>query len=174
MRQTEARPQMSFRKRLLLHPTLSGLVLLLWLSITNAASLGLTLLGLMLALCIPHLTHAFWPEAARPFRCVPALRFLAVFLRDIVVANWGVARRVIASPERLTPNLVDVPLDLRDPFLATMLASIVSLTPGTLSIDVDQERWMLRVHALDAPDAQALIDDIKNRYEAALMEIFVC
>ena len=68
----------------------------------------------------------------------------------------------------------EVPLDLRDPFVATILASIVSLTPGTVSIDVDQTRWVLCLHALDAPDSVALIHDIKQRYEAPLKEIFAC
>jgi multicomponent K+:H+ antiporter subunit E len=57
-----------------------------------------------------------------------------------------------------------VPLDLRDPFVATLLASVVSLTPGTVAIDIDRERWILLVHALDAPDPQALADEIKQRY----------
>ena len=84
------------------------------------------------------------------------------------------ARRVIASPQRLSPAFVDVPLDLRDPFVATLLACVVTLTPGTLSIDVDQQRWILRVHALDAPDPGALVQEIKSRYETALREIFAC
>lgn len=83
------------------------------------------------------------------------------------------ARRVIASPQRLSPAFVDVPLGLRDPFVATLLACVVTLTPGTLSIDVDQQHWVLRVHALDAPDPEALVLEIQTRYEAA-QEIFAC
>ncbi|MFA7300589.1 MAG: Na+/H+ antiporter subunit E, partial [Sideroxydans sp.] len=66
------------------------------------------------------------------------------------------------------------PLDLRDPFAATVLGSIVSLTPGTVSIDVDRERWVLHLHALNAPDPEALIREIKQRYEAPIKEIFTC
>ena len=121
--------------RYLPRPMLSLSLLIVWLAITNAASLGLFLLGLTLALLIPPCTRAFWPEAARPFRWRPALRFLFVFAYDIVVANISVARRVIASPQRLSPAFVDVPLGLRDPFVATLLACVVTLTPGTLSID---------------------------------------
>ena len=160
--------------RYLPRPMLSLSILIVWLAITNAASLGLFLLGLTLALLIPPCTRAFWPEAARPFRWRPALRFLFVFAYDIVVANINVARRVIASPQRLSPAFVDVPLGLRDPFVATLLACVVTLTPGTLSIDVDQQHWVLRVHALDAPDPEALVQEIQTRYEAALREIFAC
>jgi multicomponent K+:H+ antiporter subunit E len=85
-----------------------------------------------------------------------------------------VARRVVGPVGRLEPAFVEVPLDLRDPFVATILASIVSLTPGTVSIDVDQQRWVLYLHALDAPDPAALIREIKQRYEAPLKEVFAC
>ena len=161
-------------RRLVPRPVLSFSLLLLWLSITNAASFGLLLLGIVLAVVVPRLTRGFWPEAIRLSHPLRALRFLGLFAWDIVLANWGVARRVLGSPERLSPALVEVPLDLRDPFLATLLGSVVSLTPGTVSIDVDQTRWILLVHALDAPDPQALIDEIKTRYEKAIMEMFAC
>ena len=86
----------------------------------------------------------------------------------------AVARRVVGPVARLKPAFVEMPLDLRDPFVATLLGSIVSLTPGTVSITVDQERWVLCLHALDVPDPDALIRQIKHRYEAPLMEIFAC
>jgi multicomponent K+:H+ antiporter subunit E len=58
--------------------------------------------------------------------------------------------------------------------VATILASIITLTPGTVSVDIDQERHMLLVHALDVTDVPAAIDTIKRRYEAPLKEIFGC
>ena len=161
-------------RTILPRPGLSMTVLLLWAAITNAASLGLLLLGGVLAVAVPLLTHHFWPDPARLIRPWPALRFLGVFALDIVTANWRVARQVIGPLHRLSPAFVEVPLDLRDPFIATLLGSIVSLTPGTVAIDVDQQRWVLLVHALDAPDPQAVISEIKQRYESALKEIFAC
>ncbi len=153
---------------------LSGAILLVWLAITNAASLGLFVLGAILAILLPRLTIGFWSGSVRSFRWRPALRFLLVFFYDLIVANWSMARRVLFSPHRLATVMVEVPLDLRDPFLATVLAGIVSLTPGTLSIDVDTKCWILHVHALDSPDPGALRSEIKTRYETALKEIFVC
>jgi len=76
--------------------------------------------------------------------------------------------------ERLRPEFLEVPLDLRDPFLATLLGSIVSLTPGTVSIDIDRERWVLLVHALHVDDAAAAIAAIKTRYEAPIRRVFGC
>lgn len=161
-------------RTLLPRPGSSLTVLLLWAVITNAASLGLLLLGCLLAIAIPLLTRRFWPNPPRLVHPWRALRFLGIFASDIVTANLRVARQIIGPLHRLSPAFVEVPLDLRDPFIATLLGSIVSLTPGTVSIDVDRQRWVLLVHALDAPDPSALIGEIKERYELALKEIFAC
>lgn len=161
-------------RRLLPRPALSAIIFLLWVALNNAATPGTLLLGGLLALALPFVTRPFWsdaPRLARPGRLFTLALRIAT---DIILANLSVARRVIGPVSRLKPAFIEVPLDLRDPFVATVLSSIVSLTPGTVSIDVDQRRWVLLIHALDAPDADALIREIKQRYEMPLKEIFAC
>ncbi len=161
-------------RRLIPRPGLSVAIFLLWAALTNVASFGMMLLGGLLALGLPFAVRSFWPNAPHLARPMSVPGFAARVLADIVIANWAVARRVIGPVERLQPAFIEVPLDIRDPFIATLLASIVSLTPGTVSIDVDTVSWVLKVHALDAPDPEALAHQIRQRYEAPLREIFAC
>jgi len=161
-------------RRLLPRPVLSLALFLLWAMLTNAASLGTLVLGGLLALVLPFIVLPFWPDARRIARPGLVPGFAARVVWDMLIANWAVARRVVGPLAKLHPAFVEVPLDLRDPFAATVLGSIVSLTPGTVSIDVDRERWVLQLHALDAPDPDALIREIKQRYEAPIKEIFAC
>lgn len=164
----------SLLRRLFIRPALSVTIFLLWAALTNAASPGTLLLGGLLALTLPFVTRSFLPDAPQVARPLAVPLLAARVLLDIVIANWAVARRVMGPLNRLESAFVDVPLDLRDPFVATILASIVSLTPGTVSVDVDRERWVLQLHALDVPDPDALIRKIKRRYEAPVREIFAC
>lgn len=156
------------------HPAMSISILLLWVALNNSASIGTLVLGGVLALGLPLAIHRFWtdaPQLAHPgLALITALRIAA----DILLANWAVARLVVGPIRRLNPAFIEVPLDIRDPFVATVLAGIVTLTPGTVSVDVDQESWILKVHALDAPDPAALVRDIKQRYETPLRKIFTC
>lgn len=161
-------------RRLLPRPAMSAAIFVVWLLLTNAASLATLLLGLLLAVLLPAFTVRFWPGAPSAGKPWVVAKLAWVFSVDIILANWGVARRVLGPVKRLSPCFVDVPLDLRDPFVITILGSMVSLTPGTVSIDADLERRILHVHALDAPDPALLIQDIKQRYEAPLKEIFSC
>jgi multicomponent K+:H+ antiporter subunit E len=134
--------------------------------ITNAASLALLLLGALLAVAVPLLTPPFWPDPPRLVRPWRGTAFPGPSSRSTSSPPTGASpARSSARLHRLSPAFVEVPLDLRDPFIATLLGSVVSLTPGTVSIDVDQQRWVLLVHALDAPDPQALVREIKERYE---------
>jgi multicomponent K+:H+ antiporter subunit E len=161
-------------RRLVPHPPISLAILALGLALASSISPGHLVLSAAIALAVPWLTRAFWADRPPIVEPLAAAWLFLVVMRDIVVANWQVARLVVGPTERLRPGFVEVPLALTDWFVATILGSIVSLTPGTVAIDIDRERAVLLVHVLDLDDPQALIATIKSRYEAPLKEIFAC
>lgn len=160
-------------RKLLPHPWLSALLVLVWMALVNRWALGSLVFAVMLAVAIPRLTAPYWPDAQgfrRPGR-IPA--YLAIVLWDIVKANFGVARIVLFTPRRaLRPAWIVVPLDLRRPEAITALAATITLTPGTVSCDLSEDGRSLLVHCLHAPDPAAVQDEIVTRYQARLKEIF--
>ncbi len=165
---------MTARVSLLPHPGLSSFLLVLWLLLNNSAAPGHLVLGALLGVLIPLFTRRFWPERLGLARPGLMLRFSGRVLWDIIVANFAVARVVLGPRSAIRPAFVRVPLDIHDDFPVTVLASVVSLTPGTVSADIDAERRNLLVHALSVSDTEALAQDIKARYEAPIKEIFAC
>lgn len=165
---------MSLVRTLLPHPLLSGLLLLTWLLLVNSFTLGQALLGAVLGLLIPHLTRGFWEERAPIRRPLLALRLLAIFLWDIVVANLVVAKLVLGPRRALQPCFVYLQLELENDFAIVLLANMITLTPGTVSVDVSPDRRTLVVHCLSEPDPEAAVALIKSRYERPLKEIFAC
>lgn len=161
-------------RRILPHPLLSAILLFTWLLMVNDFSLGHWLLGAFLALVLPLLCRDLLLSTPRIRRPGLLLRFIALVLYDIVVANLQVARLVLGPKARLQPGFVEIPLELTDDLAITILASVITLTPGTVSADLSDDRRMLLVHGLDVPDPQALAADIKARYEAPLKEVFEC
>jgi multicomponent K+:H+ antiporter subunit E len=105
-------------------------------------------------------------------RYAPLLRLLGVVLLDIVIANLRVARLILGPRARLRPAFFVVPVALRDPYPVTLLASIISLTPGTVSADLSADGRALLVHGLDVDDVPGTVSRIRARYERPLMEIF--
>ena len=153
-------------------PLLSVALLAVWLLAHNAFTPGLVLLGALLAVVVPIATRHFWPEYPRTVRYAPLARLTATVLLDIVVANVRVARLILGPKERLRPAFFELPVTLRGDFAITLLASIISLTPGTVSADLSSDRRTLLVHGLDVDDAEHAVTSIKQRYERLLAEVF--
>ena len=151
---------------------ISATVLVLWLLLNNTLEPGKVLLGAVLAVLIPLLTIGLRPDQPTIRRPMAVLRLGLVVLYDIVVANIQVAIRILGPERHLTPRFIWLPLDIRDPHGIAALAGIITMTPGTLSSDLTADRRYLLVHALDADDPDAVCAEIKQRYEAPLMEIF--
>ncbi len=165
---------MSLFARLVPHPALTLGVAGLWLVVASSYTLNSLLVGLFLGLLLPFSLRAFLEDVPRIRKPLLALRLFLRVCGDIFIANWQVARQVLGPIDRLRPAFVTVPLDTRDPFVATLLGSIVSLTPGTVSIEIDTEAGTLFVHALNVADEKVTMATIKARYEAPLREIFGC
>lgn len=159
-------------KRWLPHPVLSALLAAVWLLLQQSVAPPQLLTAMVLAVLLPRLLHGFLGEAVRPRAWGTALRLALRVLGDIVVANLTVARLVLTPGARPQPAWVRLPLRLKHPTGITLLATIVTTTPGTVSCLVDEARGELAVHALDCPDPQAMAAEIRQRYESPLMEIF--
>lgn len=160
-------------KRVIPRPLLTLALAAVWLLLLNDFSAGALVLGLLLGLLIPYFTHRFWPGAPALRRPLKILAYGLVVLWDIVVANVQVALLVLfRSNEEMKPAFISIPLEIRSPEAIAVLAGTITMTPGTVSSDVSSDQKSLLVHCLDAPDPEAILRDIKDRYEARLKEIF--
>lgn len=160
------------KSRILPQPLTTFALLAIWLLLQNSVAPGVVVPGIILALAIPLVTHSFWPEYPRSVRYLPLVRLIGVVIFDIVVANLTVALLILGPKSRLRPGFIEIPLALRGEYPVTLLASIISLTPGTVSSNLSGDRRTLLVHALDIDDAAAAVARIKARYEAPLVEVF--
>ena len=163
-------------------PGLSLVLALLWLAVNNTLAAGHIVLALLVGIGVPLVVRPMFADQ-RPLAGAGTARRLRLGLRlalrllgDIVMANLSVANKVLFAREAsLAPALVDIDLRLQSPTAVALLAELVTLTPGTLSADVQTgvggAGYRLLVHALDAPDPAALASEVRERYENLLLEI---
>jgi multicomponent K+:H+ antiporter subunit E len=97
-----------------------------------------------------------------------------VFLWDVFVANLEVVVFVLGPRARLWPRLVEIPLEVSNPVAISALAGIISLTPGTVSIELSVDQRILTVRSLRVLDEQGAAQSMKLRYERRLLEVFEC
>jgi multicomponent K+:H+ antiporter subunit E len=159
-------------KSLLPSPLISLGLFAAWLLLSQSASPGHLLLALVLALALPWFSVRMRAERPRVEDWAALARLLPVVLWDIAKSNVDVARRVLGPEAAIRPAFVWVQLSICDPHGIVMLAGIVTLTPGTVSADLSEDRRHLLVHALHCEDTAALVADIKSRYEAPLLQAF--
>jgi multicomponent K+:H+ antiporter subunit E len=159
--------------RLLPFPLMAAGLLVLWLLLNQALSLGQLLLGGVAALAGGWAWTALRPPEARVRRLGTIIRLSSLVLADIVRSNIAVGRIVLGLGGReRTSGFVRIPLDLRDPYGLAVLACIITSTPGTLWVSFDSANGTLTIHVLDLVDENEWVRTIKGRYERLLLEIF--
>ncbi|MDO3720495.1 Na+/H+ antiporter subunit E [Marinobacter sp. chi1] len=152
-------------------PWLSVLLFATWQLLSDGISGASLVIGILLAWAIPQMTHGFWPDPPAFIRAWRMPLYLLRVIRDIVIASIEVAW-LILSPRKPRPAFISYPLELEHPLAISILASTISLTPGTVSADVSDDNKLLLIHALDAENDQEVIDTIRNHYEKPLLEMF--
>jgi len=153
------------------HPWLSVLLAASWLLLQHTLAPFHLISAALIGLLVPRLLHTFLP-ATRPIRVMPVMRLTLLVLWDIVVSNITVARLVLGPMSLPRPAWVTVPLALSHPTAISLLATIITTTPGTVSCTIDEQRCEILVHALDCSDPAQMAADIKARYETPLLAIF--
>lgn len=156
------------------HPLATLILALVWLMLNNTVAFAHIVLGVFLGILIPWMTRVFWPETLSLRHPLVAFKLTCTVIYDIVVANLIVARLIIGPVPALRPAFVGYPLQLQTSHAISTLASIITLTPGTVSARLSQDRRVLLIHVLDLDNAADLIAEIRQRYEAPLKEIFEC
>ncbi len=103
-----------------------------------------------------------------------AISLAGLFLYELALSAYRVSV-LILSPNmksKLKPGIIAFPLSVTSDVEITLLANLITLTPGTLSVDVSEDRKTLYVHALSVPDKKALIKEIADGFEAKIIEVF--
>lgn len=157
--------------RCLPHPFVSVIVALSWLMLGHSAQAFDFLVAILLGLIIPKLIQPFIVRTPN-IHWILASQLFFVVLWDIIVSNIRVAKQVLGPTKNLHSKWYRVPLETDHEHVNTILAMIITTTPGTVSAGIDQERGDILVHAMNSDDPDAEILEIKSRYEAPLMAIF--
>lgn len=152
---------------------LNILLALLWGAISGTFSAVTLVAGFALGYVVLVLARPAFGPSRYYTGLWRGLAFAAYYVWELVLSSVRVAYDVLTPRLRAEPGIVAVPLDARTDTEITVLANLISLTPGTLSLDVSADRRTLYVHAMyldDGPDA--LRADLKERMERRVLALF--
>lgn len=160
--------------RWLPHPVVSLGLCVLWLLLNQSLSAAHLLFGVLLGIAVPWLSRRLLPLGYPRMRApLTIVRLLLMASVEIVRSCFGVSRIILSGNARnVEARFILVPLTIRDPYGLAMLSCLITMTPGTVWVEILPERYELSMHVFDLHDADWWVDTIKNRYERPLITIF--
>ena len=147
---------------------------LIWAAVTGVFSLSNLLLGAFVALAAAFFLRSRLSAPLMSRRAAAAARLLGLFIYELVLSGLRVAVLVL-SPNmhrQLRPGFVAFPLGLTSEGEIALLANLITLTPGTLSVDVSEDKKVLLIHVLVIREADTLVHEIANGFERRVAEVF--
>lgn len=147
------------------------LLMLIWVFLTGEYNFYNFFFGFIFSFLIIWLIDSGTGES-KYVRIVPRIvSFFFFFNYELIKANLEVAYEVMTPGLRVTPGIVRIPLDVETDFEISFLANLITLTPGTLSLDISDDKKVLYVHSMYIKDKDQFIWSIKNGFERRILKI---
>ena len=149
------------------------LLAVVWASLVSDFSLSGLFVGFLLGYAALWIAQPLFGGPSLYHRRVfRVIRLFLFFLYELVISSIRVAWDVLTPRQRANPAIIEMPLDVESDLEILLVTNLISLTPGTLSLDVTPDRNTLIVHAMFADDPEALIVELKDGMERKVKECF--
>jgi len=147
------------------------LVAFVWAMLKDEVTFLNLVMGFLIGLVLLYVFRSALGAGCYTIRLWQVAKLTGFFLKEVVVANIVVVRQVLAPTLNIKPGIIALPLDVKTDVQITLLASMISLTPGTLSMDVSEDRRFLFVHIFNIDDKDEIIRTIKGTFEKGILEV---
>jgi multicomponent Na+:H+ antiporter subunit E len=147
------------------------LLMLMWVFLTGSYEVSSFSFGFLIGFIIMWVIGS-QTGSNKYIKIIPRIiGFIFYFLYEVIVANLQVAYEVMTPNLYVKPGIIKIPLDVETNAEISILANLITLTPGTLSIDVSDDKKVLYVHSMYVTDRDKFVHDIKNGFERRILLI---
>jgi multicomponent Na+:H+ antiporter subunit E len=147
------------------------LLAFIWAAVTGTFNLSNVLIGMILGFTVLFVAQPLMGPSNYFSRIQYALGFAVFYVWQLVLANLRVAADVLSPRVRARPGVLAIPLEAKSDIEITMLANLITLTPGSVSLDVSSDRRFLYLHAMYIDDVDRYREDIKTSFERRVLEV---
>jgi len=143
----------------------------IWMFFHNTYNVGTFFIGFLLGMGLIFAMRRFLPQEIYFRKVIPIARLILLFIKELILSSLVVAREILRPKLRIRPGIIAVPTKLKSDIEVTLFACLISLTPGTLTLEVSAEGDILYIHCMDILHVEDSVNDIKNKFEKAIMEV---
>ncbi|WP_048602628.1 Na+/H+ antiporter subunit E [Rubeoparvulum massiliense] len=144
---------------------------IVWALLNDDWSFVTLVVGYVIGMGLLYVFHNFLPGTFYLKRVWAFIKLTLLFIVELIKANITVAKQVLSPKLNIQPGIFALPTELTTEFEITLLANLITLTPGTLTVNIAPEGNILYIHAMDLPDVEEAIRSIKDTFERQIMEV---
>lgn len=150
---------------------LNFLIAVVWMFLNNNWSTSGLLIGYIVGLALIGVFARFWPQGFYMKKVWAILKLLVLFMKELFKSSFVVIGQVISPKLNIRPGIFSYTTGLSSDWEVTILANLITLTPGTLTLDISRDGSTLYIHAMDIDDVDELCSQIRSTFEKAIMEV---
>jgi multicomponent Na+:H+ antiporter subunit E len=150
---------------------LNLILALTWAALQGELSATNFVIGFLVSAAVIYVFRQMFFEPRYFTKIGLAIKLVLVFFKELIKANLSVLKIVISPGLRVRSGVIAVPTELRTDVALTLLANMITLTPGTLTLDISADRRYLFVHTLNLDDPEDVKREIRMAFEVYLQEL---
>ncbi|MYL33390.1 Na+/H+ antiporter subunit E [Pontibacillus yanchengensis] len=146
-------------------------IALMWMFLNESYHFSNFVVGYLIGIFMLFLLQRFIPDEFYMKRVMKIIYLVLLFIKELLLSNISIVKWVYKPNLDMEPGIFALPIDLKSNWEITLLANLITLTPGTLSIAVSNDHSYIYVHAMNIEDVEEEINSIKDSFEKAIKEV---
>ncbi len=152
--------------------TINLIIAFMWMLLTESYSGSSFIIGYIIGILMLLVLDRLVPGRFYGIRALKIIQLILLFIKELIISNLDIVKLVYKPKlDDIEPGIFAMRTELKSAWEITLLANLITLTPGTLSIAVSEDNQTIYIHAIDIDDIEASIQSIKNTFEKAIMEV---
>src|SRR5690625_1139450 len=142
-----------------------------WMFLSESYTFISFLFGYILGAFLLLLLNRFFPDRFYLKPIYKLFVLVLIFIRELILSNIDIVKLGYVRKPNFEPGIFAMPIEVKRNWEITLLANLITLTPGTLSVAISDDNSKIFIHAMHIDDIEESINDIKNTFERAIMEV---
>lgn len=147
------------------------IIAVMWMFLSESYTAPSFITGYLLGIFLLLLLNRFIPDTFYLRRVFKIAGLIWLFIKELISSNFEIVKLVYKKNPEFEPGIFALPIELTTNWEITLLANLISLTPGTLSVAVSHDNTHLYIHAMNIDDIGETVSSIKNSFEKAIMGV---
>lgn len=143
----------------------------MWMFLSESYTFITFIFGYILGALLLLLLNRFFPSRYYLAPIYKIIVLILIFIRELILSNIEIVKLVYKRKPDFEPGIFAMPIEVKKNWEITLLANLITLTPGTLSVALSDDQSQIFIHAMHIDEIDESINDIKNTFEKAIMEV---